>query len=406
MREIVRALSAVAAAYAAMVTVAAAGLFLLGADGLGRLTTATVTMAGGGRIDAKGELPLAQASRLGASLRGTIDVMPLGVSLAGALVLVIAFRRPAASQRDLVVRLATAAVAFPAALTLAASAAHGRLALGRPCVRGPYGLSGCADDGRALANGITLDYHAGLGRALLGGLVWVLLVLALVALLQCRPDKGHVLSWLRTAVSVSATVILCAALALEAAGLLAAVRHGPKVVGGALLLAPNVAFAAVPAGIGVPWSVTRSTPAAPDTSRALTGVAHGPTWLLPLAFAVTVLLVIGVITAARTPVPPGTAWRLLRAGRLGPPLGVLIAGMTAVAGASAHLGVSAFGFAVNVVDVSFAGDILVALALGSAAGAVAGIIGALLLEIRGTAGRQAMTDRVRTAWNGRKTPTA
>jgi hypothetical protein len=399
MREVVRGMSAVAAAYVAMGVVAATGLLLLGADGAFRLTIAAVTMAGGGRIDVTGELP--QAQRLGASLHGGLGVMPLGVSLAGALVLVFALRRPAASLRALVVRLATAAVAFPAVLALSASEGRGRLALGRPCVHGPYGLSGCATDDRALAGGLTLDYHSDLGRTLLGGLVWVLVVLALVALLQCRPDARHVrlpaaLSWIRPSVSVSATVVLGAALVVEAVGLLVAIVHGPKVAGAAVLLAPNAAFAAFGAGIGVPWSAARSTPGvAQDISLA--GI--GPGWLLPVAFSVTVLLVIGVLTAARSPVPPGVAWRRVRAARLGLPLGVLSAGMTAVAGASAHLGVSVFGFAVTVIGLRCGGDILVALALGSAAGAIAGITGCLLLDLR----RQATTDRVRTAWNTRKT---
>jgi hypothetical protein len=234
-------------------------------------------------------------------------------------------------------------------------------------------------------------------------------VLALVALLQCRPDTRHIrlpaaLSWVRTAVSVSATVILCAALAVEATGLLIAVGHGPKVAGAALLLAPNAAFAAFGAGIGVPWSAARSTPGgSQDTSLA--SIAHGPAWLLPVAFSVTVLLVIGVLAAARTPVPARAAWRWLRAGRLGLPVGVLSAGMTAAAGASAHLGVSVLGFAITVLGLRCGGDILVALALGSAAGAVAGVTGALLLELRDTTGWRATTDRVRTAWNARKTPT-
>jgi hypothetical protein len=59
----------------------------------------------------------------------------------------------------------------------------------------------------------------------------------------------------------------------------------------------------------------------------------------------------------------------------------------------------------TVLDLRCGGDILVALALGSAAGAAAGVTGALLLELRDRTGWQATTDRVRTAWNTRKTPT-
>ena len=118
----------------------------------------------------------------------------------------------------------------------------------------------------------------------------------------------------------------------------------------------------------------------------------------------TVLLVIGVLVAARTPVPAG-AWRRLRAARLGLPVGELSACMTAAAGASAHLGVSAFGFAITVLGVRCGGDILVALAIGSAAGAVAGVTEPSWLELRDTTGWRATKDQVRTAWNARKMPT-
>ena len=108
--------------------------------------------------------------------------------------------------------------------------------------------------------------------------MWVLVVLALVALLQRRPDARHVraLSWVRTAVSVSAAVILCATLAVEAAGLLVAgAGHGPKAAGAALLLAPNAAFAAFGVGIGVPWSAVRSTPGgSQDTSSPASRTAR------------------------------------------------------------------------------------------------------------------------------------
>jgi hypothetical protein len=52
-----------------------------------------------------------------------------------------------------------------------------------------------------------------------------------------------------------------------------------------------------------------------------------------------------------------------------------------VAGVSAQLSVSVLGLAFPVVVLRAAGDILVALVLGSAAGAVAGLAGGALLEV-------------------------
>jgi len=395
MREVIRALGTVAIAYAAMGLTALAGLRLIGAGSPAGLVVATVATAGGGTVDVAG-VP-AQGARLGASVHGAIHVLPLGVSLAGALVLAAVLRRRAPSVRSLV----TTVLAVPLAFALPAPAGHGRLVIASPCAHRAYGLGGC-QGGRPSLGEITLDYHTDVWRTALGGLVWTLVVLTLVVLSSRHVRLPDGLAWVRPAVASSVAVVLWAVLAVVGAGLLLAVRSGPKAAGAALLLGPNVAFAALPVGIGVPWSAGPATPlrgGAAHTGWSLTRIAHehGLAWLVPVVFAAVVLLAAGVLTAARTPVPAGSAWRrrLTWAGRSAPTTGILVAGMTAVAGVSAQLSVSVLGFSLPVIVLRAAGDILVALVLGSAAGAVAGLAGGVLLDVLG---RRVPVWRRRRTW--------
>ncbi|MDN3359577.1 streptophobe family protein [Actinomadura sp. DC4] len=377
MREAGRAAGAVALAYVVMGLVAAAGLWLIGAGPPGRLTLAAVALAGGGAVELQGALH--PAAGMGASVHGALRVMPLGVSLSGAVVLALLLRRRAPDVRSLV----TTAVAVPLAFALPALAAHGRLTLASPCAHRAYGLGGC-QSGRAALGGIALDYHADVWRTALGGLVWALVVIALASIEHVRLPGG-----LRPAVTASVTVLLWAALATVIAGLALAAGSGTK-SGAALLLGPNAAFAGASTGIGVPWA---AGPATRDTGWTLAGIAHdhGLAWLVPVAFAAVVLLAAGALTAAHT--PPGAPWPA-RAGRSALAVGTLVAAMTAVAGGSAHLSVSVLGFTLPVIVLRAAGDILVALVLGAAAGAVAGLAGGALTE----AGR----GRVRARWNTEK----
>jgi|tagenome__1003787_1003787.scaffolds.fasta_scaffold20931213_3 hypothetical protein len=370
MRDVVRALAAVALAYVAMGLVAAAGLRLIGAGSPVGLLVATAAMAVGGAADLAGVS--ARTAQFGASVHGAIHVLPLGVSLTGALVLAALLRRHAASVRALVTTL----IAAPLAFALPALAGHGRLAIAAPCAHRAYGLGGC-QGGRPALGGIRLDYHTDVWRTAFGGLAWTLVVLALLVLASRDVRLPDGLAWVRPAVVASVTVTLWAALTAVVAGLLLAVGGGPKVAGAALLLGPNVAFAALPAGIGVPWSA--------GPHGGWSGTALGHAWPVVVLFAAAVLLTIGVLTAARTPVPDRSAWRrrLTRAGRSALTTGTLVAGMTAVAGVSAGLSVSVLGLVFPVVVLRAAGDILVALVLGSAAGAVAGLAGGVLLEVFG-----------------------
>ena len=361
MREVARAVAAVAAAYAVMAAVASAGLLLVGAHSVFRATAATLAAAVGGTASVTAGL---SRGTLSAGLHGTVTVVPLGVALAGAAVLVVLLRRPAASGRDRAIRSATVAVVLPAVFTLTASAGHGRLKVTPPC-DDTHGIAYC---GGPLRGGLTLAYHASAGRTLLGSLGWTLVVLALVIAL----DPG---SPVRQAVRSCVAVLGCASLAVTLAGLAAAVVRGPRAAGAALLLAPNATFATVSRGVGVPWSLGR---------------AGSAPLLLPAVFAAAVLLVAGVLAAVR-----GPAWQ--NAVRLGSVTGPLLALLTAVAGASARLDVTVLGFTLPALGVRATGDILVALVLGAAAGAAAGLAGGPLRERL-----PSRKGRVRAVW---RTPT-
>ncbi|MGG8406239.1 streptophobe family protein, partial [Streptomyces sp. 12297] len=117
-------LSAVAAAGWALVVmagVAALGLHLLGADAAGRLgpmTAAVVVLAVGGSVTPSGDVSAYGLD--GAQAATALEVRPLGVSLAGALVLGFVFLRSvraagvAVSGSQLAARAAAVAAVFTA----------------------------------------------------------------------------------------------------------------------------------------------------------------------------------------------------------------------------------------------------------------------------------------------------
>ncbi|MBC6460172.1 streptophobe family protein [Actinomadura sp. HBU206391] len=414
-----RAISAVVLAFLAMGVVAALGLLLTGAHATGSLsslTAATVTLAAGGSVDVIGGF--SEPHPLGVSVRGGIDFMPLGVSLAGALVLgtTLLWHDHALPVRRLVVRMGAAALTFPAVLAVVARAGHGSLPVDLPCA----GRGGCARGalrasgrGRLLSGRITVDYHSELWSTVLGGLVWVVLILAICWLFSRRIPTPTGQAWIRSAGSATLAVILWATLAVMAVGLVAAVKGGPKVAGVALLGAPNVVFSAVSVGVGVPWSMSadgtlvgrplsrfgdRQPDGATGTSLSLFGTSHpsGLMWLLPAIFSAVILLAIGVVAAKRTPFRPGAPGkgfqdRVLRAGRLGLIVGGTLAAMTELAGSSAHVGMSILGHELVGIRLLFAGHTLAALVAGAVAGAVAGFVGEALLDVLVPRRRRAVT---------------
>ncbi|MBE1499371.1 MYXO-CTERM domain-containing protein [Amycolatopsis lexingtonensis] len=380
MREVVRGLAAAAAAVLAMAGVAAAGLLLLGGEQAGSATGAVVAVAVGGSVD----LQAAAAGGLPVGLSGDLHGMPLGVSLAGALVLGwLLLRR----REGLLVRGGVAVVAFTGAVGAVAVWAAGKVSLpggaGAPRGCGPARLPGTglsARVGQALpgklggpfagAGGLGTGpsapagspthleaaFSVALGPTLAAALVWGLVVVGACWLIARFPTIATTLRTLRW--PLAAFTVVC----LAAAGVLG----GGAAAGAVLLLLPQLLPAVVLTGLGVPWQLgtTGLLSCAPDTTFPAT---H---WI-----AGVVLLGLGIAVALRRRRPP-----LRQAAELAAVVGGVLAGTALLSRFAVDLSVTAFGFSVPVLGADLAANPLLALAAGVAGGAVAGFAGSLLVR--------------------------
>ncbi|MFF7103021.1 streptophobe family protein [Streptomyces nigra] len=343
------AVVAVSWALIGMAGTAALGLHLLGADetaALGPMSAAVVALGVGGSVTPSGDV--SAFGLTGAEAATAVDVTPLGVGLVGALLLAWLFLRSLRAAGDviapseLLARAGTVVALFVAMLGGLAWAGHDVVtidggALGLDDVPGAGGgvevpglgdigdIGGLLPDrigdlvGAEAAVGFTVDT----APTLLGGLAWCVGVL-LIALLASRRtplprgwDAVHRI--VRPAVSALVTVLLVAVAAGFAAAAWAAIGddHPKRIAGAALLGAPNGVWLGVPIGLFVPFDgratgpLTRLLPDplddlltdATDRSVTLPRLAEldGRVWLLGVAAALMMLLA-GVLTAARTPV--------------------------------------------------------------------------------------------------------
>ncbi len=359
------AIACVGWALTGMAAVAALGLHLLGADAagsLGPMTAATVALGAGGSVTPSGDV--SAFGLTGAQAHTALQITPLGVSLAGALLLSWFFLRSVRAAGvgitpgELLARAGSVVVLFVAALGGPAWAGHdvvtidgdtlslGRLPDGGQGGSGRVGVPGLG--GLGDIGGLLPDHIGGLAHAkavvgfrvdtaptLLGGLGWSAGVL-LVALLASRrtplPHGRHALHrTVRPAVSAVVTVALVGVAAGSAAAAYAAIGdpHPRRVAGAALLGAPNGVWLALPLGLFVPWDGRATGPLArflpdpldrilaahPDRPVTLGRLADldGRVRLLAVAAALLMLLA-GVLTAVRTPVEaPGGGAEALRA---------------------------------------------------------------------------------------------
>ncbi len=369
-RDVLRGVTAAVAALAAMAGTAAAGLLLLDAGrvgGLGRLTAAVVAMAVGGSAEF-GAVPAGDAPF---AVRGNVGVVPSGITLVGAVVLGWLLLR----HRDgLLVRGAAAAVAFPAGAAAVAMTARGTVrppggavagmtapggvtgglsgVCGLPAA-GPFGRGGSLD---ALGVGFSVP----LGPVVLGAAGWVLAVVGVCWLVVRFRLAVRGVVWTVVGVVIAAL-------------LLAWALGGPAVAGGVLLLLPLVVSGVLSLGLGVPWTVRTDGALACVLDRVAPPAPGGPlTWV-----AVGALLAVGVAVALA-----GRGGRpLRRAAWLGVAAGVALGVVVWLSQVSVRLGITAFGFSLPVLDAGVAANPLVALVLGSAGGAVAGLLGAGLLRL-------------------------
>ncbi|WP_267883966.1 streptophobe family protein [Streptomyces sp. NRRL F-4474] len=401
-------LSAVAAvgwALIAMAGVAGVGLHLLGADAaggsLGPMTAAVVVLAIGGTVDPSGDVSVFGVA--GAGAETSLDVMPLGVSLAGALVLAGVFLRSlraGAGPGETAARV----VAFTALLVATAGglawAGHDVVTLDGASLPGTpvrVEVPGIGDIGGLLPDRVAdlveartrVGFSVEPGATLLGAGVWALAVLA-VALLVSRRGPA-VLARVRPAASAVVTVLLVAVAAGLAAAVWAAAgdEHPRRVLGAALLGAPNGSWLGVLLGLFVPLrGGAAGEPARllPDPLDDLlsaslrepvtvAGLAEYDerVWLL-VAGVWLLLLAAGVLAAVRTP-GRGVAGCAVR---LGAVTGVALAVLVRLTRLSADASLAVLG--VDMVDagVELRGDVPYALLLGSVWGALAGAAGAVL----------------------------
>jgi hypothetical protein len=431
---ILTSLAGVSWAFLGMAGVAALGLHLLGADrtaSLGPMTAAVVAMAVGGSVSPSGKVSAFGMSSAGAE--GHIDIVPLGVGLVGALLLAWVFLRSLRLVRsvggaELVARVVCTAGVFLAVLGGLAWAGHDTVAIDGGALGGGAGkgAAGVLDKipgiggiggGKGLVDGIsglaktrsTIGFHVNTGQTLLGGLLWVLMVLV-IALLASRRTVlpqgwGFVQRSVRPAASALVTMVLITVAAGVAAGLYAAATGDEpgRIIGGVLLGTPNGAWTAVPLGLFVPWNgkasgpLTQFLPSPMDTLLAggdgktitVSGLAglDGRVWLLPVA-VVLLMLTAGVLNAANAPVPPGgrppvarmaagAAVRLAVASAVAMPL---LVWLTEV---SVNANMSLFGVDAVGAGLRLDGHLGPAVLLGAAWGAGAGFTGALLYAAAG-----------------------
>ncbi|MFF4449741.1 streptophobe family protein [Streptomyces sp. NPDC001502] len=410
-------LSAVAAvgwSLIVMAGVARLGLHLLGADAsdaargsLGAMTAATVVLAVGGTVTPSGDVSVLGVTVAGAET--SLDVMPLGVSLAGALVLASLFLRSlraGAGHGETAARVVALGALFVATAGGLAWAGHDVVTLdgALPLPRTPakVEIPGIGDIGGLLPDRIgdlietrtRVAFSVELGPTLLGAGVWVLAVLALALLASRRGPAA--LARLRPAVSAVVAMLLVAVAAGWAAAVWAALGDDQprRVLGGALLGAPNGSWLGVLLGLFVPvrgrvtGAPARLLPDPLDDLPALS--AREPVtvarlaeydervWLL-VAGAALLLLYAGVLAAVRT---PGRGIRGCAA-RLSACTGVALAVLVWLTGFSAG-GTSLAVPGLDAVDagVELRGDVLYALLLGALWGAVAGAAGAALAPRR------------------------
>ncbi|TDC58890.1 hypothetical protein E1258_19970 [Micromonospora sp. KC207] len=408
-----RGIAAGAAAVLAMAALSAVALACAGAARLGDLppmVATVVALAAGGRAD----VALASTGRGGAlgGLVGSLEVMPLGITLAGVVVLAVLLLHGhrGASPPGLAARAAGAVTGYLALLVTVAGLGHG--SLGHPATTGAPapvlrpgagggpggGLGGNRSLGNLIADGRVLEYRTDVGSTALHGCLLVLAVLLLCWLIS-RVAPGPVRDMVRPAMSAVATVLLTAGTLVVIAGLLAAAGRGlgAKGLAAALLAGPNAVVIGWSSGLGVPWTID-ATGVFGDRLPTGTGTVlpgGAGSWPKPLldpatmgdtaglatiVLAVLLTLACGVLTAVRTersarsdtPTVPRVVQPALSLGVvLALSLGILVL----AAGATSGMELRVLAFTLPAVTFEVDGGLWRALLGGLLGGAAAGLAG-------------------------------
>ncbi len=322
------ALVAVVAGCAAMAAVSAAGLACAGATGLPggafpRVVAAVVVLAAGGSVEVTG------GAGLLAGADASLSVLPLTVSLAGALVTGSLFLRPlhhraVAGPRELAARAVPLVVLWLVALTGAALVARQDFALFTHDT-GDNPLADLGDLGDlldAVGSAPTVGFRADVAATLGYGLLWILGLLLTALLVSRRAPLPARLVRFHAAVrpAAFATVALLLAYVVIGAGvgLVVAATHGhaDRTLAVLLLGLPNLAWIALTLGFGGAWEGRVEGPFGLPMPQLLDEVLRGSetstvdvgtlaqrdgrAWWL-VAVAAVMLLGAGFLAAVRSP---------------------------------------------------------------------------------------------------------
>ncbi|MFE5488423.1 streptophobe family protein [Streptomyces virginiae] len=313
------ALVAVVAGFAAMTAVAAAGLACAGAGDLPEgafphVLAAVVVMAGGGSVEVSGDAGLL------AGADASLAVLPLSVSLAGALAAGYCFLRPlrnraVARPRELLGRAVPLLVLWLLALLAAALLARQDFGIstGDPAV---------TVIGELLDSAPTIGFRADVPATLLFGLLWILGLLLIALLVSRRAPLPAGLVRFHTAVRPAAfatTLLLLSYVVIGVVvGLVVAATRGDagRTLAVILLGLPNLVWLALTLGFGGAWEarvekafglpmpqlldeVLRDADGAPVDVASFAARDPRAWWLVVVA--AVLLLGTGVLAALRSP---------------------------------------------------------------------------------------------------------
>ncbi|MFG2721808.1 streptophobe family protein [Streptomyces sp. NPDC048416] len=352
------ALVAVLASLVAMAVVAGLGLWAAGAADLPggafpSVVAAVVVMAVGGSVGLSGDAGVIAESHAG------LSVLPLSVSLTGALVIAAGFLRPLRHRAVADVKELAGWAARIAVFWLLLLIGLGLLARHRFAITLGDGPAG--DIGDLTGSSPTVGFETDVPLTLVFGLLWLAGVLA-VALLVSRgaPLPGRLLRFQESVrpAAFAMVVLLLSYVALGfVIGLVVAVTRGHAAATLAVLLLglPNLVWLALTLGLGASWEGRVNGPFGLPMPRVLDDVLRTPQdstlslntladhdgrvwWLLVVA----AVLVLGAafLMAARSPVRM-RAWQ--HAVHMAVALALTMLALCLLAGVSAHAGLSLLG---------------------------------------------------------------
>ncbi|MCX5386490.1 streptophobe family protein [Streptomyces sp. NBC_00083] len=352
------ALVAVLASLVAMAVVAGLGLWAAGAADLPggafpSVVAAVVVMAAGGSVGLSGDAGAIAETNAG------LSVLPLSVSLAGALAIAAGFLRPlrhraVAGTKELAGWAARIAVLWLLLLLGLGLLARHRFAIG-------LGNNPAGDIGDALDASPKVGFETDVPLTLVFGLLWLAGVLVVAVLVSRRaPLPGRLLRFQESVrpAAFAMVVLLLSYVALGlVAGLVVAVTRGHAAATFAVLLLglPNLVWLAFTLGLGVSWEGRVDGPFGLPMPQVLSEVLRTPAdstlslstladhdgrvwWLLVVAAALT--LGAAFLMAARSPARV-RVWQ--HAVHMAVALTLTVLAVCLLAGVSAHYGLSLLG---------------------------------------------------------------